>query len=93
LDEDPVVAQVVGVSFVLEAETLVRLGARVRLLAGALPVGAASLASLVLPAGKTQTVVLKEEAKRVSSARFSTFWFLRTPKPNILSEITYPSSF
>jgi hypothetical protein len=65
LDEDPVVAQVVGVSFVLEAETLVWLGARVQLLAGALPVGAASLASLVLPAGKTQTVVLQEEAKRV----------------------------
>jgi hypothetical protein len=65
LDEDPIVAQVVGVRLVLEAETLVRLGARVRLLAGALPVGAASLASLVLPAGKTQTVVLQEEAKRV----------------------------
>ena len=65
MDEDPIVAQVVGVRLVLEAETLVRLGARVRLLAGALPVGAATLTSLVLPAGKTQTVVLKEEAKRV----------------------------
>jgi len=74
LDEDPVVAQVVGVSFVLETETLVRLGARVQLLAGTLPVRAATLASLVLPAGKTQTVVLQEESKRVSSARFTTFW-------------------
>jgi len=58
LDEVGVVAKVVGVGLVLEAETLVGLGAGVLLLVGAGPVRVARLAGFTLPSVITQAIVL-----------------------------------